>query len=157
MPWNWLWLKWDDGCVWIVWKFDAHGVGCMPILWLAKRHVDEFKSKSRRTCTDEFWPWIGWWMFWVVFRKEEKEDEIKVLQQTQEKEQKTLQALPWKKSKWIVSKRFIESRILARGRSSRIWAASTWIRRGCAFWSLSFSSIIWIFGAFTILTFLLVF
>jgi len=33
-------------------------------------------------------------MFWFVFRKEEKEDEIKVLQQTQEKEQKTLQALP---------------------------------------------------------------
>jgi len=29
-----------------------------------------------------------------MFRKEEKEDEIKVLQQTQEKEQKTLQALP---------------------------------------------------------------
>jgi len=29
-----------------------------------------------------------------LFRKEEKEDEVKVLQQTQEKEQKTLQALP---------------------------------------------------------------
>tara|TARA_B100001564_G_C20621431_1_gene662545 strand:- start:1000 stop:1101 length:102 start_codon:yes stop_codon:yes gene_type:complete len=33
-------------------------------------------------------------MFGVLFKKEEKEDEVKVLQQTQEKEQKTLQALP---------------------------------------------------------------
>ena len=76
-----------------MWKFDAHVGGLHAHTVVGKRHVDEFKSKSRRTCTDEFWT-VNWLVDVLsVFRKEEKKMKSKCCNK-HKKRAKNTQALP---------------------------------------------------------------